>query len=878
MRLALARHDEILGDAIRSHRGVVVKTTGDGFLAVFAAAGEALQAAEEAQRQLHGEVWGSIGSLRVRMGVHTGEVELRDGDYYGGVVNRAARLMGVAYGGQVVCSAVTADLVRDGSLFEMRDLGEHRLSGLSRPERVWQLCVSGLPVEFPPLRSVQAGAGNLPRQLTSFVGREAEVAELAQLVCARSLVTLTGVGGVGKTRLALEVAAGAVTEFADGVWCCELAPVADPGVLWETLAATFGVVAVPGRPVDEMVLGYLAGKHLLLVLDNCEHVLDAAAAIVSTIERRCPRVVVLATSREGLGVAGEQLVAVRSLALPPEDAVEAALESADAVQLFCDRARRAKHDFTATGATLQAVGVLCRRLDGIPLAIELAAARSTSLAPQDLVARLDQRFKLLTRGGRASLERHQTMRNTIDWSYDLLDDTERDALQRFSVFAGGADLEAAEAVLSAGDLDALDVVDALAALVEKSLVMVDVEPGGSRYRMLETIRQYAHEQLEAAGRVHAGRTAHAQHFLGVAERNAVLLRGRDQLLVGRRLARDTENFRAVIDWAVETGDADLALRLVAALGVTGASVGDTALAWAETAVRIPGATTHRMFPAVASWAAWSATARGELGRATEYSALIDPAEAELGVRTPTARRGPAVIAFFTGDHDATRLHAQEWAMLARRDDDRYELANALVLLAAAQQFSGDPAAAVQTLEEEVSVARDAGIADSLSLGLMLLAGLLPRDELGHALQLLDEALAVAIEVGDRIAISASIGSKAWIAAHLGDHARALELAREAIQLNVQVGQLGAIGPSLVAAAVALAGIQPSETAALLLATREHVLIGQAVEWWEELIAQAETNLIHELGQTRYDALHARGADLSLDEAVALLSVATPDLS
>jgi tetratricopeptide (TPR) repeat protein len=397
--------------------------------------------------------------------------------------------------------------------------------------------------------------------------------------------------------------------------------------------------------------------------------------------------------------------------------------------------------------------------------------------------------------------------------------------------------------------------------------------------MLETIRQYAQERLEAAGGVHAGRAAHSEHFLGVAEHNAVLLRDREQLVVGRRLARDTENFRAVIDWAVETGDSDIALRLIASLGVRGAAVGDAALAWAETAVRIPGASTHRLFPAVASWAAWSATARGELGRATEYSAMVDGAEAELGVRSPAARRGPAVVAFFSGDIDAARVHAQEWAMLARRDDDRYELANALVLLAATQQFCGDPAAAVQTLEEEVRVARDAGIADSLSFGLVLLAGLLPRDEHGRALELLDEALTVANEVGDRIAIGAAIDSKAWIAAHRGDHALALELAREAIQLNVQVGQLGAaaLGPSLVVAAVALTGIQPSETAALVLASREQVVIG-FTDWWEELVAQAETMLIHELGQARYDALHARGAELSIDELLELLTPAPPDLS
>ena len=312
----------------------------------------------------------------------------------------AARLMAVAHGGQIVTSSATAELVMESG-FELHELGEHRLAGLSRPERVWQVCAAGLAREFPPLRSVDAMPGNLPRQMTSFVGRDAEVREVGTLVRSRPLVTLTGVGGVGKTRLALEVAAEVVSEFPDGAWLCELAPLGDAEAIWETVAGTFRVLPQPGRSFDEMVLEYLKSKRLVLVLDNCEHLLDAVARLVRAIAERCLGVAVLATSREGLAVTGERIVAVPSLGLPVDVAPSDALAEVESVVLFCDRARSVRGDFALTDDNAASIGVLCRRLDGIPLAIELAAARIRALAPEDIVDRLDQRFKLLTRGGHA---------------------------------------------------------------------------------------------------------------------------------------------------------------------------------------------------------------------------------------------------------------------------------------------------------------------------------------------------------------------------------------------------------------------------------------------------------------------------------------------
>jgi class 3 adenylate cyclase len=430
MKDALARHDAILREAVESRGGSIVKTTGDGLHAAFATAEDGIGAAVAAQSALGVESWGSTGPLRVRMSLHTGTAELRDGDYYGAAINRAARLMAIGHGGQVLLSTVTADLVGDvmRAGYALVDLGEHRLRDLSRPEHVFQLNAPGLPAEFPPLRSVDARPGNLPRQVTTFVGRETELALLTRALGERALVTLTGVGGVGKTRLALQAAGEMAGAFGDGEWLCELAPVTDSDAVWDTLAASLGVRPSPGRSMSETLLEYLALKRLLLVLDNCEHLLLAAARVVDTIAQRCPHVVVLATSREGLGIAGEQMVAVPSLDLPAADASLDALSRTDAVRLFVDRARDAKSGFTLTEENSTAVAQLCRRLDGIPLALELAAARVRSLTPDDLVERLDQRFKLLTRGSRAALERHQTLRNTIDWSYDLLDAAEHEAL------------------------------------------------------------------------------------------------------------------------------------------------------------------------------------------------------------------------------------------------------------------------------------------------------------------------------------------------------------------------------------------------------------------------------------------------------------------
>ncbi len=566
-------------------------------------------------------------------------------------------------------------------------------------------------------------------------------------------MTLTGVGGVGKTRLALQVAAEVVTDFPNGAWLCEFAPVADPDAVWETLAAVVRVQAFPGRSLEETVLEYLAAKRLLLVLDNCEHLLDAIARQVTAITQRCARVSVLATSREGLALAGERIVAVPSLGVPADDSDIDALMGADAVQLFSDRARAAKNDFVLTDRNASAVGVLCRRLDGIPLAIELAAARVRSLSPEDLVARLDQRFKLLTRGSRAALERHQTLRSTIDWSYDLLEPTERRALDRLSVFAGGCDLAAAEAVLAGDDLDELDVVDLLGQLVDKSLVVADNNAdGGVRYRLFESIRQYAQERLEADGDTAAVRRRHADYYVELAETAGPHLRSRDQLEWIKVVAPDIDNFRAAFDWAVETPSVDHAFRLIAPFTLSMA-IGDAARDWAVTASMIPGGDDHPLFPVVAAWAA----SDGDLQRRlrTSRSSASSPRNG-LSRRSASGSRRSRMLgqsSRSTGaiSNRSCRTHksgpsspGRPGTTTSSRWPSRCSRLRACTR----------PEVGIAMLEESVRVARDAGIFSALSIGLPFLAGMLPIEESERALALLDEAIEVGRLVGDRWGVRA----------------------------------------------------------------------------------------------------------------------------
>ncbi len=455
MRAALLRHDSLLRSAIELHGGCIFKTVGDAFCAAFASAARAVDAALAGQRGLRTEPWSDEAPIRVRMALYTGAAEERDGDYFGPAVNRVARLLGIAHGNQVVLAAATADVLA-GCLPDdagLQDLAAHRLRDLQEPLHVFQLLHPALPDEFPPLRSLQAFANNLPVQLSSFIGREQELSELRGLLTSSSqpgsarLITLTGAGGVGKSRLALQAAAEVLEEYPDGVWRVELAALSDPALLPQAVASALGLREEPGRALPQTLAEHLRARHLLLVLDNCEHLIAACADLAQWLLGDSPGIRLLATSREALRIEGETAYRVPSLSLPESGALPGeALRHSEAVRLFVARAGAAAPSFRLTVRTLPAVAQVCRRLDGIPMAIELAAARVRALPVERLAERLEDRFRLLTGGSRTALPRHQTLRALIDWSYDLLNDQEQALLARLSVFAGGWALEAAVAV------------------------------------------------------------------------------------------------------------------------------------------------------------------------------------------------------------------------------------------------------------------------------------------------------------------------------------------------------------------------------------------------------------------------------------------------
>jgi predicted ATPase len=563
MRAALAAHDGVLRNAIESHGGWLFKHTGDGVCAAFASPRSAVDAAVAAQRVLE---------LPVRMGIATGEAELRGADYFGAVLNRAARVMAAGHGGQILLAESTAGLL---SGVDLLDLGPRRLRDLPTPVGVFQVRAAGLRTEFPALRALDASPGNLRAATTSFIGRESEVAELQAAVKAHRLLTLTGVGGVGKTRLAVEVAARLADEFPDGVWFFDLAAVTDPAAMPDAVAAVLGITQQPGKSMAESVAAALEGRVRLLVFDNCEHVRDAAADLIEAILAHSATVKILATSREGLGVSEEQLWLVPSLD------VGAGIDSA-AVTLFVDRAHSVASRFSvATPDEAAAVVEICRRLDGIPLAIELAASRMASMTASEVRDRLDHRFRLLV-GSRRGLARHHTLRHAVAWSYDLLDDTEKTVLDRSSVFSGGFDLQSACAVAASDDLDEYAVLDVLDALVRKSLLVADRSAGRTRFSMLETIRQFAEDQLVAGGEASEIRAVHSRYFAGREADIMALWDSPRQREAYDWFTVELANLRTAFRWAADQGDLDVAAPLATYGGWLGLWVQTLEpMAWAE---------------------------------------------------------------------------------------------------------------------------------------------------------------------------------------------------------------------------------------------------------------------------------------------------------
>jgi predicted ATPase/DNA-binding SARP family transcriptional activator len=571
MTVDLARHDELLRASIEAAGGEVFSHTGDGMAAAFRAAPDAVAAAVAAQRALASAAWTAPGPLRVRMAIHVGVVQRREGNYFGPALNRVARLLGTASGGQVLCShaaaeLIGADLPADVALL---DLGEHRLADLARVERVFQVAHPELWSQFPPLRSLAAHRHNLPVALTPFIGRVRELDELNTLLAGSRLLTLTGVGGAGKTRLAIQGAAAALPAYPDGVWIAELAPLRDGAQVASAVAAalTFETSAFDSpKAVEDRLIRHLATRQTLVLLDNCEHLIEAVARLVHAFLTRCPGVTVLATSRERLGVPGEVVWKVPPMSMAPPGAAIDELTGSDAVAFFCERARAALSTFELDTTNAAAVVRICRRLDGMPLALELAAARVQVLSPEQVADRLDDRFRLLTGRERIVVPHQQTLRATVDWSYGLLSPAEQRALARLAIFPDTFDLPAAEAVMSDGRAGGVDEdgLDILCRLVDKSLIVVHSEGTTPRYRLLETIRQYGVEKLAEAGEEATTRRRHRDAFVACVKAWRGTPLGTDFL---RGAFADAENFRAALEWSWAQRDADAVLHLIGALWV-----------------------------------------------------------------------------------------------------------------------------------------------------------------------------------------------------------------------------------------------------------------------------------------------------------------------
>ena len=568
---SIERLGTLVGDIVTSHGGTRPPEQGEGdsFVVLFDSPASALSFAVDLQLAIEAEAWPHGDDLRLRLAVHTGDVvALADGRFAGVAFSRCARLRGLAHGGQSLVSQATRDLLSDvfSEGVTLLDLGSYELRGLAAPERVFQIVHDRLPAAFPPLRGLGASVGNLPANTTPLVGRQGDLADVIVLVDGRRIVTLVGSGGVGKTRLALEAGQGLGGRFADGVWWIDLSGAREPALVADVLASALGVRERSGEAIVATLTRHLRRKEALLIIDNCEHLLEACAEVVDAVARECPAIHVLATSREPLAVSGEVTFPVAPLAAPTGDAEHPReLLRFAAVELFVERARRVRPSFELTPEHAEAVASICRRVDGIPLALELAAVRVRVLAPAQIAAGLDDRFRLLTGGGRTSVPRQRTLEASVDWSHDLLDDMERAVLRRAAVFAGGFDLDAAETVCAGDGVDRFAVLDAVVSLVDKSLVEVDADRTPARYRMLETIRAYASVKLAESEDVVATRDRHLTHFVSVVESLRPQLRGRGFENAIAALDAELDNVRVALEWALYSGQYERHLQLMSSL-------------------------------------------------------------------------------------------------------------------------------------------------------------------------------------------------------------------------------------------------------------------------------------------------------------------------
>ena len=762
----LEQHHRLVRESFEPRGGHEVDTQGDAFFVAFPEATNAVDAAVAIQRAVAGYPWPDSVHVRVRMGLHTGEPTPGPGGYVGIDVHRAARICSAGHGQQILLSERTSAMAesRLPRGVALEDLGEHRLKDLARPERLFQVVIPGLPAKFPPIKSLDLRTTNLPSlELTSFVGREKEMADVRALIARSRLVTLMGPGGAGKTRLALQAAANLGDQFAQGVWLIELAPLDAPEMVVQTTASAFGVREMAARPLLQALIDYLRARDLLVVLDNCEHLVRAAAELSAALLRECPRIRIIATTREALAVSGEAVYRVPSLLSPEPRSIVAAAQLAtyDATRLFIERAVVSAPTFTATDAAAPIVAQICRRLDGIPLAIELAAARVKVLSVEQIARRLDDRFRLLTSGPRTGLPHHQTLRAAVEWSYDLLDEDERRLLSRLAVFAGAFSLEAAEEVCGSSGIAADAVLDLLARLADKSLVFTEARNADTRYRLLETIRAYGRDRLEESGEADATLHRHLLWSVRFAEQADGELRGPEQVEWLERLALDYDDLRAALEWARHQD------RHVDA--------------WARLACAL-----HRF---------WSL--RGYLREGREWLEQAASHAAVNPVLRAKAAWGAGTLAFDLGEYSRAEALGETSLRLSRENADPLGIALSLTMLGRVAQNRGDFQRATALLEEAATRSRASGQRWALAQTLNAL-GTAARGQRDYrrAKDLLEESLALSRALGDKSGLAGSLGSLGVIARFQGDYARARTLHEESLALRRELGDRLTIATSL----------------------------------------------------------------------------------
>jgi predicted ATPase len=828
MRVALEAHNKVLRDAVESHDGTVFNYTGDGMCAVFASPRAAVDAAVAAQLELE---------LPVRMGIGTGEAELRGDDYFGTVLNRTARVMAAGHGGQILLDGVTAALLSGADLIP---LGPRRLRDIANPVDVFQVQAPGLAGDFPPLKTVDPIPGNLRPRHTAFIGRQPELAELVELLKAHQLVTLTGVGGVGKTRLALEVATRLADDFPDGVWMIELAAVGDAAAVPDAVAAVLGITQQPAMSVADSVAAALEGRSRLLIFDNCEHLLDATADMIEAILARPATVKILATSREGLRVEDEQLWTVPSLD------TDGGLDSS-AASLFVDRAQA-----IARGISLSphsAVVEICQRLDGIPLAIELAASRLLSMSVTEISDHLDDRFRILV-GSRRGLERHQTLRHAVQWSYDLLDDTEKSLLARYSVFAGGFELAAATAV--AGSADELATLDILDALVRKSLLTADQSTGRTRFSMLETIRQFAEEQLVATAEADAARTAHARYY---AERESDVFALWDsprQREAYSWLTVELANLRVAFHWAADRGDLDTAVSIAhyaAFVGFWGEQ--HEPIRWAEELIEPARTVQHRRLAQLYAAATLCFTA-GRIDEAVGYAAAGQEAVAS-GRFDEVRRDAEASICSPFAAVGQTERWVQWCRAVINRRPAAYVHAQGVLVFALKMHGADDEARAAS--EELLAVAENTDN-PNLAAWALFAYGTAQRDAApAAAYEALRRALTIAQASGSRMTESSIASVLSTIATSHGEPADALEYVAVSIRYYYDSGNFYLLPNALAALALLFDRLGHHDVAATMSGFAATPFTLRALPETSNVI----THLREVLGDETYESL-ARGGE------------------